>query len=338
MRLHHLAIIACCLTGCISDELDDYDAADDVDVEVDEKDEAELLADAEDKPGASLALVEDPPDEEDGVDTHDEISEEADDEAAGDDDALAAALEFEYRECVHEIDSKRPKLTNETQQRTKRVIAHVHKRLKASRGFRKLLMLVALREASYQSGLVHRLSPDIEGSRSAWRKMKDRYPDNPYAEDSSLWQTYGLFGMNSNYFTMLWSKQADPRVLCDPVVDVLVYRRAAERALRKLNGTIRCKNADGETYDFKTTPTWATIHRAVNGGKLCPSKHENRAAIMRKYFNARAKKKGLDPDERVTTKMLGVEPEQGLDGEAWETQEEMAIGLWEEIEALEEES
>ena len=87
--------------------------------------------------------------------------------------------------------------------------------------------------------------------------MKDRYPDNPFAEDSSLWQTYGLFGMNSNYFTMLWSKQSDPRVLCDPVVDVLVYRRAALRALRKLNGTIRCKNADGETYDFRTTPTWA---------------------------------------------------------------------------------
>ena len=221
---------------------------------------------------------------------------------------------------------------------TKDIIAHVHKRMKASRGFRKLLMLVALREASYQSGLVHRLQPDIEGSHSAWRKMKDRYPDNPYAEDPNLWQTYGLFGMNSNYFTMLWSKQADPRVLCDPIVDVLVYRRAAERALRKLNGTIKCKNADGETYDFRTTPTWATIHRAVNGGKLCPSKHENQAAIMRKYFNARAIKKGLDADERVTSKMLGVEPDRGLDGEVWETQEEMVMGLWEEFEALAEES
>lgn len=241
---------------------------------------------------------------------------------------------FNYRECVHDLDSKRPELTKETQWRTKQVIAHVHKRLKASRGFRKLLMLVALRESSYQSGLVHRLQPDIEGSRSAWRKMKSRYTDNPYAEDPSLWQTYGLFGMNSNYFTMLWSKQSDPRVLCDPVVDVLVYRRAAERALRKLNSTIRCKNANGETFSFQTTPTWATIHRAVNGGKLCPSKHEDRAAVTRKYFNARAKKKGLDPDERVTLKMLGVEPERGLDGEEWATQEQVVAGLWKEIEAV----
>ncbi|MCA9713263.1 MAG: hypothetical protein H6713_21395 [Myxococcales bacterium] len=339
MRLHHIAILACCLTACMSDDLDDLDTAeDDVDVELAEKDEVELRADAENQEVASLALVDDEAIDSEG-DTHagGDLEDEDGDEAL-DEDALAAALDFEYRECVHALDSKRPKLTKETQQRTKDIIAHVHKRMKASRGFRKLLMLVALREASYQSGLVHRLQPDIEGSHSAWRKMKDRYPDNPYAEDPNLWQTYGLFGMNSNYFTMLWSKQADPRVLCDPIVDVLVYRRAAERALRKLNGTIKCKNADGETYDFRTTPTWATIHRAVNGGKLCPSKHENQAAIMRKYFNARAIKKGLDADERVTSKMLGVEPDRGLDGEVWETQEEMVMGLWEEFEALAEES
>ncbi|MCA9717976.1 MAG: hypothetical protein KC468_25105, partial [Myxococcales bacterium] len=122
---------------------------------------------------------------------------------------------------------------------------------------------------------------------------------------------------------------------CDPIVDMVVYRRAAARALRKLNGSIRCKDADGETYTFNGKPTWRSIHRAVNGGKLCPSKHEDQASIMRKYFDARAHKAGLDPDEPVTLKMLGEEPTAGKDGADWETQEQLVEGLWAEFEALE---
>ncbi|MCA9690935.1 MAG: hypothetical protein R3A51_05040 [Nannocystaceae bacterium] len=329
MHLRHLAILACGLAACVSsDELDGE--LDTLRNEVTAVEEGEELVVEDDL----LALAEDDDDDAD-VDLNAEDGAPLD--AGSADEEVGEALEFAFQGCVHGLDEKRPRLTKEVQRRTKRIIDHVAKRTRMSPSFKKLLTLVALRESSYQQGLVHRLQPDLEGSQAAWRKMSKRYEGNDFADDSTLWQTYGLFGMNSNYFTMLWDRAADPRVLCDPIVDVLVYRRAAERALRKLNGTIRCRDANGEAFDYQTEPTWAAVHRAVSGGKVCPAKHENQAAIMRKYFNARASRKGLDPNERVTGKMLGAEPDESVDGEPWETQEEMVMGLWEEFEALEDE-
>jgi hypothetical protein len=250
------------------------------------------------------------------------------------DDEQPAASPFVPKQCVHSLDERRPRITKESQRYTKKVMAHVARRLGVHEDFRKLLNLIALRESSYQHGLVHRLSPDLTASYQAWRRMSVRYEGNPHSVDPALWQTYGLFGMNSNYFTLLWDQSADPRVLCDPIVDILLYRRAAERALRKmLSGPIRCKGGDGESFDVVVEPTWGNIHRAVSGGKICPSKSEDRAATMRKYFNNRAARYGIDPDQPITLKMLGKEPTRGLDGEEWETQEEMVMGLWKEIEA-----
>src|SRR5690606_33555595 len=220
----------------------------------------------------------------------------------------------------------RPKLTRNEQKRTAAVLAHVTKRLKASPEFRKLLQLIAARESSMQQGLVHRLSPDLEGSLQAWRKTGKHYEGNPHYADASRWQTYGLFGMNSNYFTLVWDNQADPRVLCDAIVDILVYRRAAARVIRKAGAAIKCTDAEGRSFDYRTKATWETVHRAVSGGKLCPSQSENVAAIMGKYFRGRAAKVGLNPDQPVTLKMLGTEPSRGLDGTPWEDQEEMVMG------------
>lgn len=252
----------------------------------------------------------------------------------GDDVDLAAAKGFAPRACVHTVSDRRPKLTRGEQERTTKVISHVLKRLKVSDDFSKLIHLVAMRESSLQQGLVHRLSPDLEGSYSAWRKMSKSYEGNPLAKDPTVWQTYGLFGMNSNYFTMVWSKAADPRVLCDAVVDVLVYRRSAARMLRKVSGqTIVCKDEKGNPYNYTTKATWETVHRAVSGGKLCPSKHEESAAMMRKFFRGRAARVGLDPDKPVTAKMLGLEPDKALDGTKFASQEDMVMGLWAEFEA-----
>ncbi len=245
----------------------------------------------------------------------------------------AAVQAFLPRQCVHGVTDRRPKLTRIEQQRTHKVIAHVAKRLKASDEFHKLLQLVAMRESSLQQGLVHRLSPDLEGSYSAWRKMQKTYEGNPHAVDPTVWQTYGLFGMNSNYFTLVWDKTADPRVLCDAIVDVLVYRRAAARMIRKAGGTIVCKDENGKPFNYTTKATWASVHRAVSGGKLCPSKREESAATMAKFFRNRAARVGLNPDQLVTTKMLGMEPDKSLGGELWPDQEKMVMGLWAEFEA-----
>lgn len=257
---------------------------------------------------------------------------DADAERAAD---RAAVQKFLPRQCVHGVTDTRPKLTRDEQQRTHKVIAHVAKRLKASDEFHKLLQLVAMRESSLQQGLVHRLSPDLEGSYSAWRKMQGTYEGNPHAKDPAKWQTYGLFGMNSNYFTLVWDKAADPEVLCDAIVDVLVYRRAAARMIRKAGGNIVCKDEHGQPFNYTTKATWETVHRAVSGGKLCPSKHEETAATMRKFFRHRATRVGLNPDQPVTLKMLGLEPDKSLAGEAWTDQETMVMGLWAEFEAEE---
>ncbi len=326
MRCLIPALLCCGLVACSESEAGEPDAREDL----------EILSDSIE--GSIAALADDSdvdgPIPDAGEDVEVDVEEEDIDDAEAQDDSD----EFEFRpmSCVHSLEERRPRITKSSQDRTKRVLRHVGKRLGAGTGFKKLLALVALRESSYQAGLVHRLSPDLNASYVSWRKMSTRYENNPYAEDPTVWQTYGLFGMNSNYFTLIWDKEADPRVLCDPIVDILLYRRAALRALRKMNsGAIRCKDSNGESFDITLDPTWYNVHRAVSGGKICPSKHEERAASMRKYFVRRATRSGLDPDGRVTTKMLGKEPDDGLDGEAWDDQERMVMGLWEEIDVEE---
>lgn len=324
MRLVQLTALAYCI-GFVTDVLDDGASAA-VDVDVVEGKLPGGRAAAEDLDAA----IGPPP-----VSPRVAVDSDPEGEFITDDD-VAAVKGFLPKQCVHDVTSKRPKLTRQEQQRTTKVIAHVLKRLKASDDFHKLIQLVSARESSLQQGLVHRLSPDLEGSYSAWRKMQKTYEGNPHAKDPAVWQTYGLMGMNSNYFTLVWDKQADPRVLCDAIVDVLVYRRSAARMLRKVSGnTIVCKDEKGRPYDYTTKATWQTLHRAVSGGKLCPSKHEETAAMMQKFFRGRAARFGLDPDKPVNAKMLGLEPDKGLDGEKWETQEEMVMGLWSEFDAAE---
>lgn len=249
------------------------------------------------------------------------------------DEDIAEARRFLPHQCVHGVSEQRPKLTRNEQKRTAAVIAHVVKRLRASDDFGKLLQLVAARESSMQQGLVHRLSPDLEGSLQAWRKTAKFYEGNPHASDPELWQTYGLFGMNSNYFTRVWDDQADPRVLCDAIVDILVYRRAVARVVKKAGAPIRCQDEQGRTYDHVMRATWESVHRAVSGGKMCPTPNPDIASIMGKYFRTRATRVGLDPDRPVTLKMLGSEPSRGLDGAAWDDQEAVVMGLWAELEA-----
>ncbi len=326
MRSLKLTALASCI-GLGTDAFDDgasarmetYDALRERHVE------ARALAEAVASPAQVSAAAVPGPDASPSLDAIDAVVAEE----------RAAVQAFMPRECVHEVSADRPKLTHNEQQRTHKVIAHVARRLKASDEFTKLLHMVSTRESSNQQGLVHRLSPDLQGSYAAWRKMQTTYEGNPHADDPEKWQTYGLFGMNSNYFTLLWDKTADPRVLCDAVVDVLVYRRAAARMIRKTGGNVVCKDEQGQPYDYVPRATWETVHRAVSGGKLCPSKHEATAATLKGYFRGRAERVGIDPDRTVTLKMLGTEPAKGVDGQPWATQEAMVMGLWSEIAAAE---
>ena len=192
--------------------------------------------------------------------------------------------------CAHALDAPRPAFSRAEQVQTARLIRAVVDATGGSDEFADMLVLVAKRESSLQPGLVHRLPADTRGSAAAYRHTRQLYEGNPFAGDAERWQTYGLFGMNSNYFTQVWDSAADPQVLCDVVVDVLVYQRAAARILAKLVKTGAC------------APTWESIHAAVSGGKLCPppARHAD--------FRRRAVKAGLDPSRLVTPADLGRGP------------------------------
>lgn len=203
---------------------------------------------------------------------------------------LAAALAHPSTVCAHDLDSPRPRLTLAEQQETRRLIRGAVVALGGSADFAALLELVAARESSLQRGLVHRLTADQDAVAAAWRRLRPRYEGNRFLANETRWQTFGLFGMSSPIFTQVWDAQADPRVLCDAVVDVLVYQRAAQRIVAKLRRTGAC------------APTWANVHAGVSSGKLCPA--PARLADLRR----RAARAGLDPDRVVTAADLGRSP------------------------------
>lgn len=203
--------------------------------------------------------------------------------------------------CVHAADERRPSFTSDDQAETERLLAHVAEQLRLGPDFHRLLHLVAARESSLQQGLVHRL--DLDASAAAFRKTRALYPRHPLRHAAEAWQTYGLFGMNSNYFTVIWDREADPRELCDAFVNVLTYRRAAVNYIvkAKSGGTARCPDDSGAVQVIRLEPTWEALHRAVSGGTLCPRERDQ-------DFRRRARRRQLDPDGTVTMAELGQEP------------------------------
>jgi len=196
----------------------------------------------------------------------------------------------------------------------------------------KFLWIVYSRETTGRPWKRHRLSGDIRFANSQWYKQhrkygwavaknkknefawvkpcrdlptgdredrsvtKCRYTEpSPHFRDRKRWG-YGLgpYGQTAAIWTAVWDPQAPPEILCGEVESTETYRRGARRVWKKLAGGVMCS---GKLY--KPQPTWEDIHRAVSGGKLCPGKKGS------PDFRRRAKHWGLDPDQRVTLKMLG---------------------------------
>lgn len=197
--------------------------------------------------------------------------------------------------CSHSIDEPRPRLTREHQAETAAIIRAVVRETGGAEDFADLLVLVAARESSLQRGLVHRLPADVEANASAWRRLAPLYQGSPAATDPALWQGYGLFGMNAPIFLQVYSRTADPRALCDAVVDVLVYRTAAERVLRRAGKTIRCPGGP-----HRLRGTWLEVHNAVSGGTLCP---RDDADLRRRAARAQ-----IDLDTPIMIRAVGRAP------------------------------
>lgn len=189
--------------------------------------------------------------------------------------------------CIHELKEERPQVTEEEQKNTRNLIKNTCEILEFDENFCKLLLLVSEREANNQSGIYHQLIQDLKASKAAWVRLHNswRYETNPHAQHAPLWQTFGLFGMNSNYYIYLWSDDANPEIMCDPVVDIMMYQLKARETFKKIK---KCHNkAD-----------WEKVHSAVNGGQPCNKKPS-------RDFRRRAKKLNLKYKEKVDINDFG---------------------------------
>ena len=250
---------------------------------------------------------------------------------------------YNWELATHGYYEKRGKYSRAHQARTREVIKATAKRVKASDDAQAFLLMIAMRESSLRGtqspfdrrGIVHRLSPDKESASTAWKRQAKRYAGNPAYERSVDWMSFGPYGHNSPLFLHTWDRMGDPRMLGDTVIATLTELRVMRKKLSSLHGHALCpvytqeggikvdykgrkwrvgvqkRDANGKVIRerVKLHATWATLHRAVQGGKLCPAwEHDERAAWYDKRFRARAAKYGIDPDAEPTTRDLGKEP------------------------------
>jgi len=163
-----------------------------------------------------------------------------------------------YAPCAHTPDDPGPKTTRARQLEVGAQIRREVERLGGSPMFARYLIHVAARESSLRPGVIHR--KDAELSSAAYRRLRGRHraAGNPWANQPEVWLTYGLFGMNSNYYGREVNPKADPRLLCDLTYAVQTYAAAARSRLARIRGC------------GVKIPRWGDIHRAIQGGSVCP--------------------------------------------------------------------
>lgn len=173
--------------------------------------------------------------------------------------ALLTATSHGYEPCAHAPGLPPPPIESAGQEQTRADIAAAVAELGGSPAFTAYLIAVAARESSLRPGVIHTRDADASAAAYKHRRKAHRAAGNPHADRPELWLTYGLFGLNSNYYSRALHPHADPRQLCSTRVSVATYARAAQGILRRLRSTCGI-----------TRPTWADVHRAIQGGDLCP--------------------------------------------------------------------
>lgn len=164
-----------------------------------------------------------------------------------------------YEPCSHAPDQPAPARDRHQQAQVRAAIAAAVSEVGGSPAFTAYLTAVAGRESSFRPGIIH--VRDAAHSTAAYRHKRRSLiaAGNPHARRPELWLTYGLFGLNSNYYSTALHPHADPRQLCSTRVSVATYAKAGQRVLRRMP---RACGID--------QPTWADLHRAIQGGHICP--------------------------------------------------------------------
>lgn len=176
--------------------------------------------------------------------------------------ATLAALQHPYSPCAHAPGQPGPPFPDAAGRAVVRAeIAEAVDGIGGSPTFARYLTVVAARESSLRPGVIHQLGPDRDASATAYRRMRPVYvrSGNPWADHPEVWLTYGLFGQNSNNFVTRLHPRANPRALCKVNVAVAAYALAVQDVIPRMRR--RCGIE---------SPTWGDVHRAVQGGKLCP--------------------------------------------------------------------
>jgi hypothetical protein len=186
------------------------------------------------------------------------------------------------------------------------------------------LSIIIKRESTCDHQTHHSLDEDRIANLRSWQRHKHRgtYDGNEHFSQYERWQVgYGWYGMNSANFVYLLDPLAPPEILCRRVPATIAALRRLKKALRKLSGSLDCKDNQGVPYtakrikagqkrdrilDTHVEPTWWTLHRASWGGEICPGTDPG-ISPYKKFFAIRASKVGLDPDEPVTAHMLGAD-------------------------------
>ena len=179
--------------------------------------------------------------------------------------ALLAALSAapDYAPCDHRPDQPGPTTTLAEQAAVASAIRAKVADMGGSPIFAEYLIVVAARESALRPGVIH--VGDTGDAAAAYKHKRKAHSraGNPYADQPELWLSYGLFGMNSNYYGRVLHPHADPRMLCDLDFAVETYAAAARRVLRKMGGCVE-------------TVKWNDIHRAIQNGDVCPTKQRDR--------------------------------------------------------------
>lgn len=176
--------------------------------------------------------------------------------------AVTAASSHPYRPCSHVPGQPGPPIPDAVGAAEVRgEIAAAVDGIGGSRAFLRYLTVVATRESSLRPGVIHQLADDQDASAAAYARLRraHRAAGNPFADRPEVWLTYGLFGMNSNNFIRRVHPHGDPRTLCKVNVAVAAYALAVQDVLPRMR----------RACDIEA-PTWGDVHRAVQGGKLCP--------------------------------------------------------------------
>lgn len=171
------------------------------------------------------------------------------------------------------------------------------------------LSVLALRESTWRPYKAHRLAGDLDANAKAWAKQAGRYAESPAANDPTRWAAgLGYYGQNPALLLGEWDASAIPETLCGEVESTLVHLRTARRRRARLASGVTC---DGREHhgtatgdNLSTAPGWYDVSLANSGSNPCPAK-AGRALEIRRGFERRASRRGLDPYGPVTPRMLG---------------------------------